>query len=96
MFLPVCPVSGHGLAVIVLSLLSLALFLNSSSAARGERVIANNGVVATDETECSKIGRDMLRQGGHAVDAAVASTLCIGVLRPADSGLDGFYTCPVA
>ncbi|KAK4437139.1 Glutathione hydrolase 2 [Sesamum alatum] len=87
--LPVCPVSGHGLAVFVLSLLSSALFLNSSSAARGERVKANNGVVATDETECSKIGRDMLRLGGHAVDAAVASTLCIGVLRPADSGLGG-------
>ncbi|KAL0318353.1 UNVERIFIED_CONTAM: Glutathione hydrolase 2 [Sesamum angustifolium] len=77
MSLPVCPVSGHSLAVIVLSLLSLALLLNSSSAARGERVKANNGVVATDETECSKIGRDMLRQGGNAVDAAVASTLCI-------------------
>lgn len=36
-----------------------------------------------------KIGRDTLYWGGHAVDAAVAATLCIGVLSPADSGLGG-------
>ncbi|KAL9141779.1 hypothetical protein ABFS82_14G126900 [Erythranthe guttata] len=54
-----------------------------------ERVVARNGVVATDETECSKIGRDVLKRGGHAVDAAVAAALCLGVVSPSYSGLGG-------
>lgn len=70
-------------------LLSLAFVLRRAYAARGEKFEGKNGVVATDETECSRIGAHVLRQGGHAVDAAVAATLCIGVLSPADSGLGG-------
>ncbi|EYU42486.1 hypothetical protein MIMGU_mgv1a0217832mg, partial [Erythranthe guttata] len=54
-----------------------------------ERVVARNGVVATDETECSIIGRDVLKRGGHAVDAAVAAALCLGVVSPFYSGLGG-------
>ncbi|KAI3454590.1 hypothetical protein Pfo_011253 [Paulownia fortunei] len=75
------------------SILFLLLFLASNPrnahAARGERVAARYGVVATDETECSKIGKDILRRGGHAVDAAVAATLCLGVVSPCFSGLGG-------
>ncbi|PHT80884.1 hypothetical protein T459_13899 [Capsicum annuum] len=54
------------------------------------RVIkANNGVVATDDGRCSRIGRDVLIEGGHAVDAAVAAALCLGVVSPASSGIGG-------
>ncbi|XP_012831092.1 PREDICTED: gamma-glutamyltranspeptidase 1-like [Erythranthe guttata] len=52
-------------------------------------VSGKNGVVATDQTECSIIGRDVLKKGGHAADAAVAATLCVGVVSPIDSGLGG-------
>ncbi|KAK4437140.1 Glutathione hydrolase 2 [Sesamum alatum] len=52
-------------------------------------VVARHGVVATDEAECSRIGRDVLRRGGHAVDGAVAAALCLGVVNPAHSGLGG-------
>ncbi|KAJ1960775.1 hypothetical protein GGI12_003620, partial [Dipsacomyces acuminosporus] len=52
-------------------------------------VVARHGAVATDEPRCSVIGRDVLRQGGNAVDAAVASTLCIGVLQAHSSGIGG-------
>ncbi|PIN04908.1 Gamma-glutamyltransferase [Handroanthus impetiginosus] len=88
MFQCVCPKLEQILAIIFLSL-SLAFPVKSADAGRGERVEVNNGVVATDETECSRIGRDTLARGGLAVDAAVAATLCIGVLGPADSGLGG-------
>ncbi|KAK6123008.1 hypothetical protein DH2020_043255 [Rehmannia glutinosa] len=74
------------------SVLFLLLVLASSQnahAARGERFMARYGVVATDETECSKIGKDILRRGRHAVDAAVAATLCLGVVSPSFSGLVG-------
>ncbi|KAK6123007.1 hypothetical protein DH2020_043254 [Rehmannia glutinosa] len=86
----VCPNSRHGLAILFLPLLFSAFVLKSGHAnSRGERVEADQGVVATDETECSKIGKNVLYRGGHAVDAAVAATLCIGVVSPADSGLGG-------
>ncbi|KAL0284530.1 UNVERIFIED_CONTAM: Glutathione hydrolase 1 [Sesamum angustifolium] len=54
-----------------------------------ERTVARNGVVATDHGQCSTIGRDILRKGGHAVDAAVAAALCLGVVSPASSGIGG-------
>ncbi|CAA0826784.1 Gamma-glutamyltranspeptidase 1 [Striga hermonthica] len=58
-------------------------------ARKGQKVVARHGIVATDETECSKIGRDILQRGGHAVDAAVGATLCLGVVSPSFSGLGG-------
>ncbi|KAK6123448.1 hypothetical protein DH2020_042813 [Rehmannia glutinosa] len=89
-FCAVCPNSRNGLAILFLPLLFSAFVLKSGHASsRGERVEADQGVVATDETECSKIGKNVLYRGGHAVDAAVAATLCIGVVSPADSGLGG-------
>ncbi|XP_027357935.1 glutathione hydrolase 3 isoform X2 [Abrus precatorius] len=47
------------------------------------------GVVAADDARCSAIGVSMLRQGGHAVDAAVATALCLGVVFSASSGIGG-------
>lgn len=52
-------------------------------------VESEQGVVAADDGRCSEIGASMLRQGGHAVDAAVATALCVGVVNPAGSGIGG-------
>lgn len=56
---------------------------------QGDIVESDVGVVATDDARCSAIGVSMLRQGGHAVDAAVAAALCIGVVFSASSGIGG-------
>ena len=48
-----------------------------------------NGAVAADHEVCSKVGVSVLVKGGNAVDAAVATTLCLGVANPASSGLGG-------
>ncbi|KAG7545759.1 Nucleophile aminohydrolases N-terminal [Arabidopsis suecica] len=52
-------------------------------------VESENGVVAADDARCSEIGASVLRRGGHAVDAAVAITLCVGVVNPMSSGIGG-------
>ncbi|OAY79948.1 Gamma-glutamyltranspeptidase 1 [Ananas comosus] len=49
----------------------------------------HGGAVAADDGRCSAVGRDALREGGHAVDAAVAAALCLGVVSPASSGIGG-------
>lgn len=54
-----------------------------------DMVESENGVVAADDARCSEIGASVLRRGGHAVDAAVAITLCIGVVNPMSSGIGG-------
>ncbi|KAI3953574.1 hypothetical protein MKW92_012071 [Papaver armeniacum] len=52
-------------------------------------VESEHAVVAADDARCSEIGAAMLRQGGHAVDAAVATCLCLGVVYPMSSGIGG-------
>ncbi|KAL7098656.1 hypothetical protein ACP275_09G031700 [Erythranthe tilingii] len=88
----VCPTSGgrRRIAVLVLLLSCSAFVLKSADADKTRPTVSGkNGVVATDQTECSIIGRDVLKKGGHAADAAVAATLCVGVVSPIDSGLGG-------
>ncbi|XVE98053.1 hypothetical protein REPUB_Repub03eG0072200 [Reevesia pubescens] len=54
-----------------------------------DSVESEQGVVAADDWRCSKIGVLMLKKGGHAVDAAVATALCVGVVNPMSSGIGG-------
>ncbi|XVF61723.1 hypothetical protein PTKIN_Ptkin08bG0153100 [Pterospermum kingtungense] len=61
----------------------------STTKHRREVIVVRQGAVATDDGRCSKIGMNVLRIGGHAVDAAVASALCLGVVSPASSGVGG-------
>ncbi|MCQ9626392.1 gamma-glutamyltransferase [Cetobacterium somerae] len=47
------------------------------------------GIVSTSKYEASKIGMDVLKKGGNAIDAAVAAGFALGVAEPNSSGLGG-------
>ncbi|XP_054821803.1 glutathione hydrolase 1-like isoform X2 [Prosopis cineraria] len=77
---------------LLISNLASASSLNATTGQkklRQEVIDVYHGAVATDDRRCSRIGSDVLREGGHAVDAAVAAALCLGVVSPASSGLGG-------
>lgn len=56
----------------------------SSHEARGY-----GGMVTADNQLASEVGAQVLREGGDAVDAAVATALMLGVLQPYASGIGG-------
>lgn len=75
---------------LLISLSSSTASVNRApSKSRREVITARHGAVATDDGRCSIIGRNVLGDGGHAVDAAVAAALCLGVVSPASSGIGG-------
>ncbi|KAG1929494.1 glutathione hydrolase 5 proenzyme [Pimephales promelas] len=74
----------------VLALLcSVAIICICIILATKQRCAFTNAAVAADSLMCSDIGRDMLLQGGSAVDAAIAALLCTGLVNPQSMGLGG-------
>lgn len=52
-------------------------------------VIGQNGMVATSHPLATQIGLDILKQGGNAIDAAIAANAAIGLMEPTGNGIGG-------
>ena len=52
-------------------------------------VLGQNGMVATSHPLATQIGLDILKNGGNAIDAAIAANAALGLMEPTGSGVGG-------
>ena len=52
-------------------------------------IFAKNGMVATSQYLAAQAGLEILKQGGNAIDAAIASAACLTVVEPTSNGIGG-------
>jgi gamma-glutamyltranspeptidase/glutathione hydrolase len=67
----------------------LALILVATTSFAGSQVTATHAALATPNPTATKIGLRVLKNGGNAIDAAVAVSFALGVLDPKATGLGG-------
>lgn len=63
--------------------------LSGKNFATRSEVIAGNGMAATSHPLATQVAIDILKQGGSAVDAAIAANAFIGFADPAMNGIGG-------
>ncbi|MDX1944790.1 MAG: gamma-glutamyltransferase [Pirellulaceae bacterium] len=76
-------------AWMVLTLLGLPLNPLTADQPPQHHATSSRGVVATVHPLATDAGVNALKQGGNAVDAAIAAALTLGVVDPHNSGLGG-------
>ena len=67
--------------------MQIIFYLTCRSFPETSPLVEDANKVVTDHDACTSIGDEVLQQGGNAVDAAVAATVCMAVVQPHVTGL---------
>ncbi len=83
------------MTVLAIAVVPVALLLPATANATTQpppktpTAIGYGGAVSTADPDATRIGLNVLRKGGNAVDAAVAAAAALGVSEPYSSGMGG-------
>lgn len=83
---------NHGLRVIIISSIVFALAVTIAlilTIFLEPRQVHGHAAVSSQDSRCSHLGLNTLKQGGNAVDAAVSTGFCYSIINPAHCGLGG-------
>ncbi|CAL9702700.1 unnamed protein product [Knipowitschia caucasica] len=87
-----CACQRDGLTVIITSCLTFAFGVTIALIMQiyfGDPQVFKQGAVVSDVAQCTSVGMAVLEKQGSSVDAAIATSLCLGIVHPQTSGIGG-------
>ncbi len=64
-------------------------YLHQPFPSKRHTIFAKNGMVATSQPLAAQVGLEIMKKGGNAIDAAIATAAALTVLEPTSNGIGG-------